>query len=236
MKRSDIFNPALPPVHLGSRSGGDFRRRPATLSAGEESRNGIPALKMAALARDDVAAPRASPSLCGHNARHVIAPTAGGKCLRLRNPAPYLRAHPAVGSPYRGHILLAPNVLRDTTRPLACPEPGQHRHQPVDLSNPAPRPCPFRGVGRPATFQKSRRRRTDSGILSPNPCLIEIPPSSESLCRTRNAKLLRVCSPRMLAAANNVPRGGVGSRNPLQIGGQSSMPIDMLIDSPLLGV
>ena len=126
----------------------------------------------------DVAALRASRSLLGHDARHILAPAAGGKRLRLRYPAPHLRAHPAVGVPHGRHVLLAPDVLRDPARPLACPEPGQHRHQPVDLPNPAPRPRPFRGAGRPATLQKSRRRWTDSGILSPNACLTEIPPSS----------------------------------------------------------
>ena len=40
---------------------------------------------------------------------------------------------------------------------------------------PPPRPFPFRGAGRLATLQKSSRRRTDSGILSPNGCLIDPP-------------------------------------------------------------
>ena len=56
MQESDVFHSALPCVHLGSRNGGDFWRRPTRPPAGEGNRNGIPALKVTALARGDVAA------------------------------------------------------------------------------------------------------------------------------------------------------------------------------------
>ena len=56
MKGSGVFHPALPIVHLGRRNGGDFWQRPTMPSAGEGSRNGIPALKVSARARDDMAA------------------------------------------------------------------------------------------------------------------------------------------------------------------------------------
>ena len=115
-----------------------------------------------------------------HHDRHMFE--------RPRHPPHGHRGAGAV--PYPGHVLLAPDILGNPARLLARPEPGQYRHQPVDLPNPAPRPFPFRGAGRPATLQKSRRRRTDSGILSPKVCLMAMPPSSGNL----STSLRRTCT------------------------------------------
>ena len=174
-REAETFRPFSPPRRRARPTGPERipfpvqrRRVPATVAPGDGCGNAISRFQSGERPlRVGLDGRRVSPRF-RHMAGHEVAPSAVCERLRLGDPAPDLRAHPAFGALLDLDPFLAPDTLGHPARLLRRPEPVHHRDQRAILTSPKGRVGG--GGGRPETSHRSRIRPTgaSSGRSSPS--------------------------------------------------------------------